>query len=137
MTLRDASDFRNTFLYKLSQNGAFALFRNVLLVGSIQDLYVPSHSALIEQCKASMVDQTDLKNVYTEMLSNINESIVASPCHTIVVKYCVAHAVSNVSKAQQVTGRAGNIFNILNIRGVFNKKFIFKLSFKKHLSYYD
>lgn len=109
LMLRDAPNYRDTFLYQLCQNGSFALFYNVLLVGSINDLYVPSHSALIEQCKMSLIDQTDLKNVYGEMISNINESIVASSRHTIIVKYYVAHAVANVSRAQQVTGRAGKI----------------------------
>ncbi|KAI1731100.1 putative serine esterase (DUF676) domain-containing protein [Ditylenchus destructor] len=110
LTLKDSLNYRETFLYKLSQNGAFGLFRNVLLVGSTQDLYVPGHSALIEQCKAGLADNASGPGaVYAEMLANINESIVGSNRHTTLVKYTVSHALAKVPKAQQVTGRAVHI----------------------------
>ena len=107
LTMRDAPNFRDTFLYKLSMNGAFGMFRNVLLVGCYHDLYVPGHSALVELCKAAVTDPSNQGTIYSEVLSNINESIVASPKHTTLVKYTVAH---NLPKSQQVTGRAGMTF---------------------------
>ena len=52
--------------------------------------------------------QTQQARVYSEMLANINESIVGSPKHTQLVKYTVIHhTLPNVPKLQQVTGRAG------------------------------
>jgi hypothetical protein len=44
LTMRDAPNFQDTFLYKLSANGALALFKTVILVGSYLDVYVPLHS---------------------------------------------------------------------------------------------
>lgn len=109
LTMRDAANFRDTFLYKLSGNGAFGMFRNVLLVGTMQDLYVPGHSALIEVSKGAASDATSQGAIYMELLSNINESIVASPKHTTLVKYLVSH---NVPRSQQISGRAGECFLI-------------------------
>lgn len=102
-----SGNLRETFLYRLSQNGALGLFHHVLLVGSNQDLYVPGHSALLEHCRAAMNDQSELGNVYLEMLASMHEAIVASSRHTTLVKYTVAHALGHVSRAQQMTGRAG------------------------------
>uniref|UniRef100_A0A914YMX9 DUF676 domain-containing protein n=1 Tax=Panagrolaimus superbus TaxID=310955 RepID=A0A914YMX9_9BILA len=104
LTMKDAANFRDSFLYKLSGNGAFGMFRNVLLVGTMQDLYVPGHSALIEICKGALSDVTAQGVIYMELLSNINESIVASSKHTTLVKYIVNH---NVPRSQQISGRAG------------------------------
>lgn len=60
----------------------FGFFRNVLLVGSYNDLYVPGHSALVEQCKAAVNDPSAQGTIYAEMLTNINESIATSPKKT-------------------------------------------------------
>jgi hypothetical protein len=105
--MRDATTFKDTFLYNLSKNGAFGLFKNVLLIGSYLDVYVPLHSALIEPCKASINDHSAQATAYNEMIMQINESIVSS--QTTVIKYTVQHSLSNISRAQQVTGRANHI----------------------------
>jgi len=109
--MRDAVNVQDTFLYNLSKNGSFAMFRHVLLVGSYADLYVPSHSALVETCKAAVNDPSVQSAFYDELLTHINESIVSSPRHTMVVKYLVSHSLTHISRAQQVTGRAGE-FNL-------------------------
>uniref|UniRef100_A0A7E4VNY6 DUF676 domain-containing protein n=1 Tax=Panagrellus redivivus TaxID=6233 RepID=A0A7E4VNY6_PANRE len=118
LTMRDHANYRDTFLYKLSQNGAFGMFKHVLLVGCYHDLYVPGHSALVDQCKAAMADPSSTGTVYGELVNNINESVVASPRHTTLVKYTVAH---NVPRSQQVTGRA------VHIAAVDDDSFIEKL----------
>lgn len=45
LCLRDAPDLRQCYLYKLSQKSTLHYFKNILLVGSLQDRYVPLHSA--------------------------------------------------------------------------------------------
>lgn len=40
LSLRDASDVRDTFLYRLSQKCNLVNFKNVLLCGSSQDRFV-------------------------------------------------------------------------------------------------
>lgn len=126
--MRDSPTFQDSFLFKLSKNDALGLFKTVILVGSFLDVYVPIHSALsnvflthslpllsnpilcsVEPCKASVNDPSALSTAYNEMLMNINESIVSSPNHTTLIKYSVAHALSNISQAQKVTGRANHI----------------------------
>lgn len=109
LTMRDHHKFRETFLFKLSQNNSFSMFQNVLLVGSHLDLYVPLHSALIEDCKTSVGDSSTTGSIFRELISNINEGIVASSRHTTVIKFTVQHSLPNVSRAQQMTGRPTHV----------------------------
>ncbi|KAH7728549.1 hypothetical protein AAVH_03860 [Aphelenchoides avenae] len=109
LTLKDAVQFQDCFLYKLSKNNVFGYFRHVLLVGSYNDLYVPGHSALVDQCKAAVSDPSAQGTVYSEILANINESIATSPKRTTLVKYTVSHPLGNVPRSQQVMGRAAHI----------------------------
>lgn len=68
LCLRDSSDLRQSFLYRLSQRSTLHHFKNVLLCGSSQDRYVPPHSARLELCKASIRDQSNLGIVYRWVL---------------------------------------------------------------------
>ena len=45
--MTDARDFKDTFLYKLSQDNSMATFKYVILVGSFQDSYAPYDSARV------------------------------------------------------------------------------------------
>lgn len=60
LSLKDDSNVKNTFLYKLSLNSNLDAFKYVLLCGSTQDRYVPLHSAHILNCKASLKDTSPL-----------------------------------------------------------------------------
>jgi len=60
LSLKDHSDIRQTFIYKLSEKSNLHKFKNVLLCGSSQDRYVPIHSAHILNCKGSLKDSTQL-----------------------------------------------------------------------------
>lgn len=64
LCLRDSSDPRKSFLYRLSQRSMLHYFKNVLLCGSSQDRYVPPHSARLELCKAAVRDSSSLGTVY-------------------------------------------------------------------------
>lgn len=64
LCLRDTADLRKSFLYKLSQRSTLHHFRNILLCGSSQDRYVPSHSARLELCKAAIRDTSSVGAVY-------------------------------------------------------------------------
>ncbi|KAM5284764.1 protein FAM135A isoform 8-T9 [Hipposideros larvatus] len=63
LTCRDHSDPRQTFLYKLSNKAGLHYFKNVVLVGSLQDRYVPYHSARIEMCKTALKDKQSVRSV--------------------------------------------------------------------------
>lgn len=64
LCLRDATDLRESFLYRLSQRSTLHQFKNVLLCGSSQDRYVPPHSARLELCKSAVRDTSILGTVY-------------------------------------------------------------------------
>ncbi|XP_033112421.1 protein FAM135A-like [Anneissia japonica] len=106
MTLKDNPDPRQTFLYQLSEKPGFSLFKNVLLVGSSQDRYVPLHSARVEKCKAAEKDKYIWGTVYNEMLTNIMKPIVDNP-NVELVRYDVHHALQ--SSANSLIGRAAHI----------------------------
>uniref|UniRef100_A0A914XP22 DUF676 domain-containing protein n=1 Tax=Plectus sambesii TaxID=2011161 RepID=A0A914XP22_9BILA len=111
LTMRDQpiTALRDSFLYRLSQNGSLAAFRYVLLVGSNQDMYVPCHSALVQPCKDAQKDSSPFGAVYGELVTNIVESVAGSARHTTLVKYTAFHGMANVSRTHQIMGRAAHI----------------------------
>uniref|UniRef100_A0A8C3A8J1 Family with sequence similarity 135 member A n=1 Tax=Cyclopterus lumpus TaxID=8103 RepID=A0A8C3A8J1_CYCLU len=105
LTCRDNSDPRQTFLYKLSKKSGLQFFKNVLLVGSLQDRYVPYHSARIEMCKTALKDK-QTGSVYAEMIENLLLPVLQSQdCN--LVRYDVIHALPNT--ANSLIGRAAHI----------------------------
>ncbi|XP_073968672.1 protein FAM135A isoform X1 [Rhodnius prolixus] len=106
LSLRDAPDVRDTFLYRLSQRCNLVHFKNVLLCGSSQDRYVPLHSARIELCKAAIKDNSPIGSAYREMVHNIMWPLVRKREVTLV-RYDVHHALPNT--ANSLIGRAAHI----------------------------
>ncbi|OCT78365.1 protein FAM135A isoform X1 [Xenopus laevis] len=105
LTCRDNSDPRQTFLYKLSKKPGLEYFRNVVLVSSLQDRYVPYHSARIEMCKTALKDKQS-GPVYAEMIQNILLPVLQNKdCN--LVRYDVIHALPNT--ANSLIGRAAHI----------------------------
>uniref|UniRef100_A0A8C4H128 Family with sequence similarity 135 member B n=1 Tax=Dicentrarchus labrax TaxID=13489 RepID=A0A8C4H128_DICLA len=105
LTFRDHVDPRKTFLYLLSQKPGIQFFKNVVLVASPQDRYVPFHSARIEMCKTALKDRTT-GPVYTEMINNLLQPLVeAKECR--LIRQNVFHALPNT--ANTLIGRAAHI----------------------------
>ncbi|KAJ8359962.1 hypothetical protein SKAU_G00164870 [Synaphobranchus kaupii] len=105
LTCRDHTDPRRTFLYQLSQRAGLQFFKNVVLVSSLQDRYVPYHSARIEMCKPALKDRHS-GPVYTEMIQNLLLPVLQNKdCN--VVRYDVVHALPNT--ANSLIGRAAHI----------------------------
>jgi len=105
LALKDHTDIRQTFMYKLSENSNLHLFKNVLLAGSSQDKYVPIHSARIELCKSAVKDSSVLGEAYKEMVNNILGKVVDSDVE--LVRYDVHHALPN--NTNSLIGRAAHI----------------------------
>jgi len=57
ITMTDASDYKENFLYKLSLQEGLGWFKNVVLVSSYQDRYVPVESARIELMQKAIDDE--------------------------------------------------------------------------------
>nr|XP_043633242.1 uncharacterized protein LOC122604412 [Erigeron canadensis] len=77
LTFSDDYDLENTFFYKLCKKKTLESFKNIILLSSPQDGYVPYHSARIEMCQASSQDYSKRGQVFLEMLKNCLEQIHA------------------------------------------------------------
>ncbi|KAJ6635761.1 Protein FAM135A [Pseudolycoriella hygida] len=106
LCLRDSADLRQSFLYRLSQRSTLHQFKNVLLCGSSQDRYVPSHSARLELCKAAIQDTSNLGIVYREMVHNIIAPMLARS-ELNIARFDVHHALPHSANA--LIGRAAHI----------------------------
>jgi hypothetical protein len=105
LSLKDHSDLRKTFLYNMSKKPALEFFKQVLLVASIQDRYVPFHSARIEMCKAANRDST-YGTIYKEMVLNILKPILDNP-KIIFKRFCSFYNLA--SGTSNLIGRAAHI----------------------------
>ncbi|CAF1649585.1 unnamed protein product, partial [Adineta ricciae] len=105
MSFKDATDPKQTYLYKLSKKPCLEFFKNILLIASPQDRYVPFHSARIEVCKAALKD-TVYGSIYVEMISNLLEPILRNPSITFV-RYNAFHNIP--SGTNNIIGRAAHI----------------------------
>jgi len=106
LSLKDTTDIRRSFLYRLSQKSNLQNFRYVLLCGSSMDRYVPIHSARIQLCKAGIKDASSQGAAYREMVHNIMYPIISSN-HSTIVRYDIHHALPNT--ANSLIGRAAHI----------------------------
>ncbi|KAH0622075.1 hypothetical protein JD844_024028 [Phrynosoma platyrhinos] len=105
LTCRDHSDPRQTFLYKLSRKAGLEYFQNIVLVGSLQDRYVPYHSARIEMCKTALKDKQS-GPIYAEMIQNLLLPVLQNK-ECSLVRYNVHCALPNT--ADSLIGRAAHI----------------------------
>ncbi|NXT00587.1 F135B protein, partial [Jacana jacana] len=105
LTFRDNADLRKCFLYQLSQKTGLQYFKNVVLVASPQDRYVPFHSARIEMCKNALKDR-HTGPVYAEMINNLLQPLIAAKDCTLI-RHNVFHALPNT--ANTLIGRAAHI----------------------------
>uniref|UniRef100_A0A8C0C2R9 Family with sequence similarity 135 member A n=1 Tax=Buteo japonicus TaxID=224669 RepID=A0A8C0C2R9_9AVES len=80
-------------------------FKNIVLVGSLQDRYVPYHSARIEMCKTALKDKQS-GPIYAEMIQNLLLPVLQNKeCN--LVRYNVINALPNT--ADSLIGRAAHI----------------------------
>ncbi|CAK1586003.1 unnamed protein product [Parnassius mnemosyne] len=107
LSLRDASDPRQSFLYRLSERSQLHQFKHILLCGSGQDRYVPLHSARLELCKAAAKDTSLLGQAYREMVHNMVSPLASRSSNVSVVRYDVQHALPHTASA--LVGRAAHI----------------------------
>ncbi|XP_068660095.1 uncharacterized protein [Aristolochia californica] len=77
LTLTDDPDLQNTFFYKLCKQKTLECFRNIILLSSPQDGYVPYHSARIELCPVAALDNSKKGQVFMEMLNSCMDQIRA------------------------------------------------------------
>lgn len=92
MCMTDASDPKDTFLYKLSQKQGFEWFKNVLLASSFEDMYAPFDSARIQICSKALKDITK-GNIYIQMASNSLSRIEVECLYRVDVNFMISKNV--------------------------------------------
>ncbi|GAU14293.1 hypothetical protein TSUD_308530, partial [Trifolium subterraneum] len=111
LTCTDDPDLKNTFLYKLCKEKTLEHFRNVILLSSPQDGYVPYHSARIESCPAASHDTSKKGKMFLEMLNACLDQIRANPSEHRVFMRCDVNfdASSHGKNLNSFIGRAAHI----------------------------
>ncbi|XP_027917094.1 protein FAM135B-like isoform X3 [Vigna unguiculata] len=110
LTFTDDPDLENTFIYNLSKEKTLANFRNVLLLSSPQDGYVPYHSARIEPCPASSVDFSRRGKIFMEMLNNCLDQIRAHSDDRVVMRCDINFNTSSYGRnLNTLIGRTAHI----------------------------
>ncbi|XP_019415418.1 PREDICTED: protein FAM135B-like isoform X2 [Lupinus angustifolius] len=110
LTFTDDPDFQNTFLYKLCKK-TLEHFRNIILLSSPQDGYVPYHSARIESCPAASHDSSKKGSCFLEMLNDCLDQIRANPSEHRVFMRCDVNfdATAYGKNLNSFIGRAAHI----------------------------
>ncbi|XP_004504749.1 uncharacterized protein [Cicer arietinum] len=85
LTFTDDPDLENTYIYNLSKEKTLENFRNVLLLSSPQDGYVPYHSARIELCPAASSDFSKRGKIFLQMLNNCLDQIQACSDNRVIM----------------------------------------------------
>ncbi|KAJ1264879.1 hypothetical protein BS78_08G035700 [Paspalum vaginatum] len=111
LTFSDDQDPQNTYFYKLCKLKTLENFKNIILLSSPQDGYVPYHSARIELCPAASSDTSRKSQVFTEMLNNCLDQIRAPSSDTRIFMRCdVNFDQSNQGRSlNTMIGRAAHI----------------------------
>ncbi|XP_047969623.1 protein FAM135B-like isoform X1 [Salvia hispanica] len=111
LTFTDDPDLQNTFLYKLCKEKTLEHFKNIILLSSPQDGYVPHHSARIEMCPASSGDYSKKGKLFLEMLNEYLDQIRApSSEHRVLLRCDVNFDISLQGRSlNTLIGRAAHI----------------------------
>ncbi|KAH1237626.1 Protein FAM135B [Glycine max] len=111
LTFTDDHDLENTFIYNLSKKKTLANFKNVILLSSPQDGYVPYHSARIELCPAATMDFSKQGKVFLEMLNNCLDQVRTHSEHRVVMRCDINFETSSYGRRSFNTliGRAAHI----------------------------
>lgn len=111
LTFTDDPDLENTFFFKLCQQKTLEYFKNIILLSSPQDGYVPYHSARIEFCPASSSDFSKKGKVFLEMLNNCLDQIRSpSVAHRVFMRCDVNfNMASHGVNLNTFIGRAAHI----------------------------
>lgn len=111
LTFTDDIDIENTFFYKLSKQKTLESFKNILLLSSPQDGYVPYHSARIEMCQSSSGDYSKKGKIFHEMLNNCLDQIRAPSSEQRMFMRCDVNFDTTLQgrNLNTIIGRAAHI----------------------------
>ena len=84
LTMEDSKSIENSLLYKLSESASLGWFKNIILIGSSQDSYVPIDSALIEISPKALGDKAK-GQLYSDISKNIDTNVKAEKIYKLDV----------------------------------------------------
>ena len=102
LSLKDAANPEDSFLYHLSESPSLECFRHIVLIASPQDKYVPYHSAKIATLSQDAAFQTSIS---LRIMQNILEPLRKARVN--LVRLSVDHSIP--TSANSVIGRAAHI----------------------------
>jgi len=103
LSFADASDIKDTFLFKLSKMEGLNWFKHVVLLSSFQDQYAPYQSARVQITKNVFQDSSK-QDLYEEMTNNILSKISTDCIYRIDVNFSI-----NKTNLDSFLGRTAHI----------------------------
>ncbi|EGR29800.1 serine esterase, putative [Ichthyophthirius multifiliis] len=108
LNMSDCEQLADTFLYKLTNQPGLNWFKNIALLSSYQDQYVPFESARIQKCDEAS-DSNAKGRLYNSMVDNLLSSLRTDRIHRIDVNFKIKDQ-SNIKKTiDNVIGRSAHI----------------------------
>lgn len=86
LTMTDAPNMEDTYLFKLSKNKGLEWFKTVVLLSSYQDMYAPFESARIQTSKKATQESTR-GSVWANMAKNILSNITTDCVYRIDINF--------------------------------------------------
>lgn len=103
MGLKDSDNYKDAFLYHLSNQEGFNWFHEIILVSSPQDTYSPYDSSRIQLSKVNSSSKST-QDIYGSMVENINNKLRRHKIRRVDV--CMKFAKSSLDT---FIGRAAHI----------------------------
>ena len=108
LSLKDKKEPSETLLYRLSKQPVLALFTNVLFVSSVEDRYVPHHSARLQLCDEAVHD-TRNGPVFASMVHNLLGPLIDSNLLHIEVHFGEPPEDKLLARIDAAIGRTAHI----------------------------
>ena len=108
LSLKDARAANASYMYLLSKSDVLRHFRNVLLVSSAEDRYVPHHSARIQLCSEAVHDHKH-GPTFVSMVHKLHEQLAHCTVVHIDVCFGTPPSVSLAGQLDAAIGRTAHI----------------------------
>jgi hypothetical protein len=108
LSLKDAKQPTETLLYRLSKTSVLGHFRNVLFVSSVEDRYVPHHSARVQLTDEAVHDH-HFGPTFTSMVHNLLTPLAGVNVLHIEVRFGEPPAKKLLAKVDAAIGRTAHI----------------------------
>jgi len=113
LLLKDTDAPNASFMHGLSRADALRPFRNVLLVSSAEDRYVPHHSARIQLCAEAVHDHKH-GPTFVSMVHQLHEQLARCNVVHVDVSFGANPLASLVSHLDAIIGRSAHISFLKN-----------------------